>query len=71
MVRDRFIADQCSCELWRHLDSVPPDTPIREIVDSCRVWESHSEQKRGSSPATDRQTKRRGCLVISESPRVL
>ena len=29
--------------LRRHLDSVPPDTPIREIVDRCRVWESHSD----------------------------
>ena len=47
MVWDRFIADQRSCGLRRHLDSVPPDTPIREIVDRCRVWESHSEQKRG------------------------
>ena len=53
MVRDRFIADQRSCGLRRHLDSVPPDTPIREIVDHCRVWESHLEQKRWSSPATD------------------
>ena len=53
MVRDRFIVDQRSCGLRRHLDSVPPDTPIREIVDRCRVWESHSEQKRGSSPGTD------------------
>ena len=53
MVRDRFIADQRSCGLRRHLDSVPPDTPIRETVDRCRVWESHSEQKRGSSPGTD------------------
>ena len=52
MVRDRFIADQRSCGLRRHLDSVPPDTPIREIVDRCRVWESHSEQKRGSAPGT-------------------
>ena len=25
----------------RHLDSVPPETPIRDIVDLCRVWESH------------------------------
>ena len=41
------------CGLWRHLDSVPPDTLIREIVDRCRVWECHSEQKRRSSPATD------------------
>ena len=36
MVRDRFIADQRSCGLRRNLDSVPPDTPIREIVDRCR-----------------------------------
>ena len=53
MVRDRFIADQRSCGLRRHLDSVPPDTPIWKIVDSCRVWESHSEQKWGSAPETD------------------
>ena len=53
MVRDRFIVDQRSCGQLRHLDSVTPDTPIREIVDRCRVWESHSEQKRGSSPGTD------------------
>ena len=38
----------------------PTDTPIREIVDHCRVWESHSEQKRGSSPATDRHPKHKG-----------
>ena len=41
MVRDRFILGQRNCELRRHLDSVPPDTPVREIVDRCRVWESH------------------------------
>ena len=29
------------------------DMLIREIVDRCRVWESHSEQKRGSAPGTD------------------
>ena len=41
MVRDRFILGQRDCKLRRHLDCVPPDTPIREIVDQCRVWESH------------------------------
>ena len=50
MVRDKLIMDQRSCWRRRHLDSVPPDTPIR--VDRCRVWESHSEQKKGSSPDT-------------------
>ena len=43
LVRDRFIAGQMECSLHRHLDSVEPDTPIRDIVDRCRVWESHSE----------------------------
>ena len=32
-----------SAPLPRHLDSVGPDTPIRDIGDSCRVWESHAE----------------------------
>ena len=54
MVQDRFIADQRSCGLRHHLDSVPPDTPIREIVDRCRLWESPSEQKRGSIPGHPR-----------------
>ena len=52
MVRDRFILGQRSCGLRRHLDSVPPDTPIRDIVDRCRVCESHFVTKRHlTSPA--------------------
>ena len=43
LVRDRFIAGHAECSLRRHLDSVGPDTPMRDIVDSCRVWESHAE----------------------------
>ena len=43
LVRDRFIAGQAECALRRHLDSMGPDTPMRDIVDSCRVWESHTE----------------------------
>ena len=42
LIRDRFIAGHESCELRRHLDCLPPDTPLRDIVDRCRVWESHS-----------------------------
>ena len=45
MIRDRFIAAQQSCGLRRHLDCVPPDTPIWDIVDRCPVSESHSELK--------------------------
>ena len=43
LIRDRFIAGQEICELRRHLDCLPPDTPLRDIVDRCRVWESHSD----------------------------
>ena len=43
LIRDRFIAGQETCELRRHLDCLPPDTPLRDIVDRCRVWESHSD----------------------------
>ena len=35
-VRDRFIDGQAECTLRRHLDSLGPDTPMRDIVD-CRV----------------------------------
>ena len=45
MIRDRFIAAQRNCGLPRHLDGVSSDTPIRDIVDRCRMWESHSEQE--------------------------
>ena len=43
LVRDRSIAEQVECALRRHLDSMGPDTPMRNIVDSCSVWESHAE----------------------------
>ena len=43
MIRDKFIAGQKHCALRRKLDGFAPDTPIGEIVDSCRVWESHSD----------------------------
>ena len=43
LVRDQFIAGQMECSLRRHLDSVKPGTPIRDIIDRYRVWESHTE----------------------------
>ena len=43
LIPNRFIGGHNSCELRRHLDSVPPETPIRDIVDRCRVWESHAD----------------------------
>ena len=37
LIRDRFIAGHSSCELRRHLDSVPPETPIRDVVNRCHA----------------------------------
>ena len=39
MVRNKLIAAQQSCDLRRHLDGAS----IGDIVDSCRIWESHAE----------------------------
>ena len=55
LIRDRFIAGYNSCELRMYLDSVPPETPIRDVVDRCRVWESHAdpEIRRVSKPGPE------------------
>ena len=55
LIRYRFIAGLKSCELRRHLDSVPPETPMWDIVDRCRVWESHADSdiRRVSKPGPD------------------
>ena len=55
LIRDRFIAGHSNCDLRRHLDSVPPETPIRDVVDRCRVWESHADPavRRVSKPSPD------------------
>ena len=37
MVHDRFVTGHQDCDLRRHIDSVPPNTPIRDIVGQCRV----------------------------------
>ena len=46
MIRDKFIAGQGQCALRRQLDGFAQGSPIGEIVDSCRVWESHSDSNR-------------------------
>ena len=43
MVWNKFIAAQPSRALRRHLDGASVDASIGDIVDSCRVWESHTE----------------------------
>ena len=55
LICDRFIAGHENCDLRRYLDCVPPDTPLRDIVDRCRVWESHgtTEIRRVSKPIPD------------------
>ena len=55
LIRDRFIAGHSICELHRYLDNVPPETPIRDVVDRCRVWESHAdpEIRRVSKPGPE------------------
>ena len=55
LIRDGFIAGHGICELRRHLDSMPPETPIRGVVDRCRVWESHADPatRQVSKPSPD------------------
>ena len=55
LIRGRFIVGHSSCELRRHLDSVLPETPIRNVVDRCRIWESHADPAvhRVSKPSPD------------------
>ena len=56
LVRDRYITGQDSCALRQHLDSVSPEISIWDIVDRCRVWESHAdmEDQRGWYPSLRR-----------------
>ena len=56
MVSDSFIAAQRNCGLRRHLDGASSDASIRDIVDSCRVWESHSERESSSDAGRDRDS---------------
>ena len=55
LIRDRFIAGHSNCDLRRHLDSVSPETPIRDVVDRCHVWESHADPavRRLGKPSPD------------------
>ena len=55
LIRDQFMACHSNCELRRHLDSVPTETPVRDVVDRCWVWESHADLavRRVSKPSPD------------------
>ena len=67
MVRDRFIDGQAECTLRRHLDSLGPDTPMADIVDCCRVWESHIEVASSRQMGTNRHSPRAVCQVTGDS----
>ena len=56
IVRDKFIAAQRNCGLRRHLDGASSDTSIRDIVDSCRVWESHLDRESSSDAGRGRDS---------------
>ena len=76
MIRDKFIAGQEQCALRRQLDGFAQGTPIGEIVDSCRVWESHSDSnwiarksydsEVGNQPGDSRTRERRKVGVVIE-----
>ena len=67
MVQDRFIDGQAECALRRHLDSLGPDTPMADIVDSCRVWESHVEVASGRQMGIDRHSPHAVCQVTEDT----
>ena len=66
MVRDRFIDGQAECALGRHLDSLGPETPMADIVDCCRVWESHVEVETKQQSRRDRHPPRAVCQVTED-----
>ena len=55
VVRDRFFDGQAECALRRHLDSLGPNTHMTDIVDCCRVWESHCEVEIEPRTSADRR----------------
>ena len=66
LIRDWFIAGHPDCDF----DSVPPDAPIRDIVDRCSMWESHADTNdwRVAKPPPE---KARPVHVVSEPTFVL
>ena len=65
--RNRFIDGQAECALRRHLDSFGPDTPMRHILDSCRVRESHNEAAVRRHDGSDRNSPRAVYQVTEDS----
>ena len=82
MIRDKFIAGQEQCALRRQLDGFAQGTPIGEIVDSCHVWESHSDSnwvaKKGydsevgnqSGDSRTRERRKVGVVIEEREPEI-
>ena len=82
MIRDKFIAGQEQCVLRRQLDGFAQGTPIGEIVDSCRVWESHSDSNwitrknydsevgNQSSDSRTRERRKVGVVIEEREPEI-
>ena len=68
MVRDRFIDGQADRALRRHLDSLEPNTPMIEMVDSCRIWERHREPEIQPRTSVDRRPVHVICQVAEDGP---
>ena len=68
MVRDCFIDGQADRALRRHLDSLGPNTPMIEMVDSCRIWERHCEPEIQPRIRADRRPVHMICQVTEDRP---
>ena len=68
IVRDRFIDGQADRSLRRHLDSLGANTPMIEMVDSCRIWERHCEPEIRPRMSTDRGPIHVTARVSEEGP---
>ena len=66
LARRAFIDIDPLIALRRHLDSLGPDTPMADIVDCCRVWESHVEVETKQQSRTDRHPPRVVCQVTED-----
>ena len=66
MVRDRFIDGQADRALHRHLDILGPNTPMIEMVDSCRIWERHCEPEIQPRISADRRPMHMTCQVTED-----
>ena len=68
MVRDRFIDGQADRSLRRHLASLKPNTPMIEMVDSCRIWERNCEPEIRPRMGTNKGPVHMAGQVVEDRP---